>query len=104
MALAKPNASVPPWLLMAMPLRPEERPAVEAARVHALLQGAQARFCASNAPSLAASELVKASRIQAAICLAVPSAVLSAMLPAKPSTTTTSTTPWPIWSPSMKPR
>ncbi len=35
---------------------------------------------------------------------AVPSAVLSAILPAKPSTTTTSTTPWPIWSPSTKPR
>ena len=59
---------------------------------------------ASNAPILANSELVNASRIHTAICLAVPSAVFSAILPANPSTTTTSTMPWPIWSPSMKPR
>ena len=53
--------------------------------------------------TLAATELLKASRTQAAICFAVPSAVLSAILPVKPSVTTTSTVPLAMSSPSTKP-
>ena len=45
-----------------------------------------------------------AERRYSPICRAVPSAVFSAMLPAKPSVTATSTVPLPRSSPSMKPR
>ena len=48
-------------------------------------------------------ELVKARRSRSATKRAVPSAVLSAILPEKPSHTITSTSPRDSWSPSMKP-
>jgi hypothetical protein len=54
-------------------------------------------------PILERSELVKARRRRSVTKRAVPSSDLSAMLPEKPSVTTTSTSPREILSPSMKP-
>ena len=57
----------------------------------------------TDSRSRAPSERLMALRRYSPIWRAVPSAVLSAMLPAKPSVTTTSTVPLPMSSPSTKP-
>src|SRR5581483_1628198 len=72
-------------------VEPEEDAAIGLARIHLL---AQCEKCQVR---------LMAARRYCPICRAVPSAVLSAILPAKPSVTTTSTVPLPMSSPSTKP-
>src|SRR6185503_5089021 len=101
-ALAKPTASALPWLFTTMPLRPKNTPPFWA-------RGSILRFSAFSAPeaitapNLENSERLRAWRSQEPTSRAVPSAVLSAILPVKPSVTTTSTVPLEISSPSTKP-
>ena len=59
---------------------------------------------ASRAPALASGPEVRASLSKAEMNRATPSAVFRAMLPVKPSVTTTSTVPLAMSVPSTKPR
>ena len=99
----KAISSVPPWLLTTMPLRPRKTPPLT-------LRGSIFSRRRSKAPwakhiaDLGHQACGSSRRADSSpIWRAVPSAVFSAMLPAKPSVTTTSTVPLPMSSPSTKP-
>src|SRR5665213_60730 len=102
-ALAKPKASVPPWLFTTIPLRPRKMPPLDA-RGSSLRRRARSAPVARKPPMRPRNERVSALRRKWMTSLAVPSAVLSATLPVKPSVTTTSTVPSEISSPSTKPQ
>src|SRR5207248_3834722 len=91
-ALATPFELAPPWLFTISPLRP---------RKTAPLWLLGSRWCLSKLsagrdrakPAFDLNELLNARRSKSVTKRAVPSAVLSAILPEKPSVTTTSTAP-----------
>ena len=103
MALAKPSASAPPWLLTQMPSQAEEDGAVVAARIERARAASQRAARRRDSRCAPTASVWKAARRNSVKSLAVPSAVLSATLPVKPSVTTTSTVPAPMSSPSTKP-
>ena len=84
-------------------VEPEKDPAIGSARIHALAQLRESLTREQIADAWCRACCAIALRRYWPIWRAVPSAVLSAMLPAKPSVTTTSTLPWPMSSPSTKP-
>ncbi len=104
----RPRAAKPFGVGAAMALdddavQAEEDAAIDLARIHLVAQASgrrRARTDSRSAPDGRASWRRADSR---AIWRAVPSAVFSAILPAKPSVTTTSTVPLPMSSPSTKP-
>src|SRR5580698_969118 len=102
-ALANPIASVPPWLFTTTPFSPRKIPPF-AARGSSLRRNVINAPLAMNAPSRLIGSRLSAVRRKCTTSLAVPSAVLSATLPVKPSVTMTSTVPSAMSSPSTKPQ
>src|SRR5665213_2753905 len=101
-AEAKPMASVPPWLFTTTPPRPRKMPPL-AARGSSRRRSVLSAPEAIKAPIWPRRERFKERRRNWPTSLAVPSAVLRAILPVKPSVTTTSTVPSAMSLPSMKP-
>ena len=81
----------------------EEHAAIGLAHVHLLAQPVEGALGEDIADPRHQRAAHRGLADRTAIWRAVPSAVFSAMLPAKPSVTTTSTVPLPMSSPSTKP-
>src|SRR5438270_13918157 len=101
-ALATPLAVAPPWLFTTRPFRPRKTAPLWLLGSRWPCSKLSAGRDSAN-PAFDRNELVKARRSRSVTKRAVPSAVLSAILPEKPSVTTTSTSPRDSWSPSVKP-
>src|SRR3954470_20906102 len=101
-ALATPLALALPWLFTTRPLSPRKTAPLWLFGSRWTLSRLSAGRDSAK-PAFERSELLKARRRRSVTKRAVPSAVLSAIFPEKPSVTTTSTPPRESWSPSVNP-
>src|SRR3954454_12452924 len=91
-ALAMPSAVEPPWAITATPRRPRRiAPPTVLGSISSRSRPTRPRI--SSPPTLEMADEVTASRIARTTVREVPSIVFKAMLPVKPSVTTTSSSP-----------
>ena len=101
-AFAMPFGLAAPWLFTTRPFSPRKTAPLWLLGSRWTLSRLSAGY-ESAKPAFDRSELLNARRSRSVTKRAVPSAVLSAILPENPSVTTTSTLPRDSWSPSVKP-